>query len=231
MNKIKILIKYINFKKACALLTMFSFLLLNINSDLYALTAQQPINNQLNNLFETSNLIQQNFGKVTSFKDLGSNITVINIQDLHCHLQTQRNINEILNELNNIKPIDIILAEGGYEKINLDWITNLKDEKIKEDVIQKLLYNNNITGTEYYVLHNKKEKILKGLDKQSLHQENLGRLNFIISKKNTYSDILKQVNQEIFILNNKYINQRNKRFMYLLFSIKISWFTCFKISE
>ena len=220
MNKIKILIKYINFKKACALLTMFSFLLLNINSDLYALTAQQPINNQLNNLFETSNLIQQNFGKVTSFKDLGSNITVINIQDLHCHLQTQRNINEILNELNNIKPIDIILAEGGYEKINLDWITNLKDEKIKEDVIQKLLYNNNITGTEYYVLHNKKEKILKGLDKQSLHQENLGRLNFIISKKNTYSDILKQVNQEIFILNNKYINQRNKRFSKILADYK-----------
>ena len=53
--------------------------------------------------------IIENFIEVilTNFKDLGSNITVINIQDLHCHLQTQKNINEILSEYLNDQKIVI----------------------------------------------------------------------------------------------------------------------------
>ena len=95
----KSLIKYINFKKACVVLTTLSFLLLNINSNLYALTATPVVNNQFDKLFETTNLVQKEFGQVTSFIDLVSNVTVINIQDLHCHLQTQKNINKIITEL------------------------------------------------------------------------------------------------------------------------------------
>ena len=212
----KYLIKYINLKKSCAILTVLSFLLLNINSNLYAISAVQPTNNQFNNLFETTNLIQQRFGKITNFEDLGSNITVINIQDLHCHLQTQENISEILTEIDNIRPIDTILSEGGYENFNLNWISNLKDEKFKKEIINKLLSDNIITGTEYYALINEKENILKGLDDKQLHQKNISRLNFIIDNKKVYTDVLNKINQEISILNNKYINQRNRRFSRIL---------------
>lgn len=212
----KTLKKHINFKKICTMLTLLSFLLLNINSNLYALTTTPVVNNQFNKLFETTNLIQQGFGKVTSFKDLGSNITVINIQDLHCHLQTQKNINNIIKEIDNIKPIDSILAEGGYENFNLSWITDLKDKKFKEELTNKLLSNSDITGTEYYALTNNKENILKGLDNNKLHQENLSRLNFIINNRDKYSEIINQIKQEIFILNNKYINQKNRRFSRIL---------------
>ena len=212
----KTLQKLINFKKICTMLTLLSFLLLNINSNLYALTTTPVVNNQFNKLFETTNLIQQGFGKVTSFKDLGSNITVINIQDLHCHLQTQKNINNIIKEIDNIKPIDSILAEGGYETFSLNWITDLKDKKFKEELTDKLLSNNDITGTEYYALTNNKEDILKGLDNKVLHKENLSRLNFIIQNKTIYSKLINQIKQELFILNNKYINQKNRRFSRIL---------------
>ncbi len=212
----KSLIKYINFKRTCAILTVLSFLLLNINSNLYAISAVQPINTQFNNLFKTTNLIQQNFGKVTNFEDSGSNITVINIQDLHCHLQTQENINGILTEINNIKTIDTILCEGGYENFNLNWISDLKDDKFKKEIIKKLLSDNDITGTEYFALTNEKENILKGLDNKQLHQENISRLNFILNNRNIYSDVLSKIKQEISILNNKYINQRNRRFSRIL---------------
>lgn len=211
----KKLIKYFNLKKICAMLTLLSFLLLNINSNLYAITAIPSTNNSFDNLFETD-IVNQKFGKVTDFSDLGSNITVINIQDLHCHLQAQQNINNIIKDINSVKQINTILAEGGYENFDLDWITNLKDEKFKEQIINRMFVDGNITGTEYYALINNKENILKGIDNKELHQENLERLSFIIENKNIYSETIKNIKSEIDILNNRYVNKKNKKFSSLL---------------
>lgn len=213
------ILKFINFKKSCSIMITLSLLLSVITQNVYA-TNNELVNDRLKKIFFNDFAISQDFGKITSINDIGSNVTVINIQDLHCHFQTQKNISNIIKEINDTYFISNILVEGGYDNLNFDWINNIKDKKFKEKIINKLFETGELTGTEYYVLQNNKENIMQGLDNQKIHKENLSRLSYMIDKNKTYSDIINQLSQEIKILNNKYTNVRNKNFSKILKSYR-----------
>lgn len=200
--------KFINLKKILSITVALSLLLSVVSPGIFA--SEEDI--KQTSLFEKNTIINSKYGEVTDFVDTGSNITVINIQDLHCHIQTQQNITNILKDIDKNMQINTLFIEGGYDNINFDLINNIKDKNFRIKIIDRMLADGILTGAEYYALTNNKENLLNGIDDKKLHGENISRLSQIINKKENYSEILKNISEEIKILSNKYLNKKNIKF-------------------
>jgi len=192
--------------KAVALVVVISLLLGTIGNNAYAVA--QSFNNEQ----EENTASKFSEGKITSCKDTGSIVTVVNIQDLHCHYQTQQNISNIIKEIDDTYGIKAICVEGGYGQIDTSWLNDIKDENLKQTLTDKLLEEGELTGAEYYVIKNNKKDILKGLDEEKTHKENIKRLSDIIENENKYAKTAERVKYIINKLNKKYVNKESRKF-------------------
>jgi hypothetical protein len=204
--------KNFNSIKICAVFTAVCFLVSVLGANLYAVPMTENINQKYEDIFNKASSISAEYGKITSSKDAQSDITVINIQDLHCHPQTQRNISKIIAQIADKYNLKKIYVEGGYGDIDVSWLSSIKDEHIRKQVIEKLLEDGILTGSEYYKLTNNNEVELKGIDEVSLHQDNIKRLAWIINNQEKYKQITEKVNKEISMLEKTYVNKRNEKF-------------------
>ena len=197
-----------------SVITSVSFIIYIIGTNLYALPAQVNDSKKYKDVFnKAKSVIDIESGKVTARKDVKSDVTVVNIQDLHCHPQTQKNISKIIGELARKYNLKKVYVEGGYGEIDTSWIETIKDGKTKEEVIEKLLKEGILTGSEYYKLTSKGSGVeLKGLDEDSIHKDNLKRLSWIIGKQEKYKEVMNNIDKEIGLLEKQYVNVRNKRF-------------------
>ena len=108
----EILKKKINLIKVCALFTTVCFVVSTLGANLYAVPAAEKTNQKYEDVFNKASSISNEYGKITSSKDAQSDITVINIQDLHCHPQTQRNITKIIGQIADKYNLKSIYVEG-----------------------------------------------------------------------------------------------------------------------
>lgn len=204
--------KRINSVKCCAIITTICFVLSTIGANLYAIPISEQENKKYEDIFEQTKNIDNNYGKITSSKDAKSDITVINIQDLHCHPQTQRNISKIISQIADNYNLKKIYVEGGYGNIDTNWLNSIKNENVKKQIIEKLLEDGILTGSEYYKLTHNNNIELKGIDEERIHKENIKRLAWLIQNQGKYQNIINKVNTEINILESMYVNNRNKNF-------------------
>ena len=204
----------INKIKVIAVITLVSFIISTVGTNLYALPTQVNDSKKYEEVFnKVDSAINLESGKITASKDAKSDITVVNIQDLHCHPQVQKEISKIIGELARKYKLKKVYVEGGYGDIDTSWIETIKDGKTREGVIEKLLKEGILTGSEYYKLTSKGSGVeLKGLDEERIHKENLKRLAWIISKQDKYKGITNDIDKEIGLLEKRYVNVRNKRF-------------------
>lgn len=209
---IKFIKKKFNLIKICAVFTTVCFVVSTLGANLYAIPLAENANKKYEDVFNKVSSISAEYGKITSSKDAQSDITVINIQDLHCHPQTQRNISKIITQIADKYNLKKIYVEGGYGDIDTSWLNAIKDEKIKRQIIEGLLEEGILTGSEYYKLTNNNEVELKGIDEEQIHKDNVRRLSWIIENQAKYKDIVTKVENEINILEKMYVNSRNERF-------------------
>ncbi len=210
---IKFIKKKFNLIKICAVFTTVCFVVSTLGANLYAIPLAENANQKYEDVFNKASSISAEYGKITASKDANSDITIINIQDLHCHPQTQRNISKIIAQIAEKYNLKEIYVEGGYGNIDLNWLTSIKDENIRKQVTEKLLEEGLLTGSEYYKLTSgNKDVELKGIDEEELHRENVKRLAWIIENQGKYKDVIKKVENEINILEKIYVNSRNERF-------------------
>ena len=100
------------------------------------------------------------------------NDLVIFIQDLHGNPSVQKNISEIIKDLDTKYGIDTILLEGIPEgKANISILQELK----KYNVADALLKSNVLTGPEYYLTQNNTNAKICGLEKWPLYIDNIKR--------------------------------------------------------
>ena len=210
---VKFLKKKFNSIKICAVFTATCFMVSTLGANLYAIPTTDNAKQKYEDVFNRTSSISNEYGKITSSKDANSDITVINIQDLHCHPQTQRNIAKIIGQIADKYNLKKIYVEGGYDDIDVSWLGSIKDENIKNKIIEELVEEGILTGSEYYKLTSKNEKVkLKGIDERKLHKDNINRLSWIIENQDKYKELGKKINQEINFLEQRYVNVRNKRF-------------------
>ena len=181
---IKILKKKFNSIKICSIFTAICFMISTLGANIYAIPMTENANKKYEDVFNKASSISNEYGKITSSKDANSDITVINIQDLHCHPQTQRNIAKIIGQIADKYKLKKVYVEGGYGDIDVSWLNFIKDENIRKQAIEKLVEEGILTGSEYYKLTSGNETIqLKGIDEKKLHQDNIKRLSLISLKR------------------------------------------------
>jgi len=209
----KYLKKRVSSVKVCAVITAVCFMVSTLGANLYAIPMSETANKKYEDVFVKTSPISNDYGKITSSKDAQSTITVVNIQDLHCHPQTQRNISKIIDQIADKYNVKKIYVEGGYGNIDTSWLNFIKDENIRKQVTEELLQQGILTGSEYYkIISGNKEIELKGIDDEKLHEDNIKRLAWLIQNQNKYKDIINKVNTEINILEKIYVNGRNEKF-------------------
>lgn len=202
---------FANIQKLISIITLSCFILTVMSSGMYGQTLSKPVYDS-DDIFDKMGVVQSNLGKITNINDSSSDITVINIQDLHCHKQTQLNISRIIKEINNKFSLESIYVEGGYGNIDTGWLDQINDDDFKDKIMEELLEEGYLSAAEYFAVTNGRHNFLKGLDSSELHNENLKRLSTVIQNQSKYKESLSGIEKELKILNSQYVNGRNKRF-------------------
>ncbi|MCB4792031.1 MAG: tetratricopeptide repeat protein, partial [Elusimicrobia bacterium] len=221
------------FKKIVSSITLACFLISFVFGEvLHASIEKRSKTDQLHRSLEDL-IIPQSFGRITdscieeneeneangidkqgdehdNTLSVKRNPLVINIQDLHCHPEVQRNISKILASLDKNYGFNSIYVEGGYGKVSTSWLCNIKDEELKNHVLENLIAKGRLTGTEHYSVVSNKPGLLKGIENEAVHKLNIIRLGKILNKKAYFSNKIKDFDRDIEFMKARYFTAKNK---------------------
>ena len=79
------------------------------------------------------------YGKITKSHFAGTDRVIINIQDLHCHPQVQKNISNIIELFDNKYGVTNIYLEGAYGNISTKWLTKNLNNNNKAEILNNIL--------------------------------------------------------------------------------------------
>ncbi|MCR4662554.1 MAG: hypothetical protein K5622_01540, partial [Endomicrobiaceae bacterium] len=164
-------------KKTIAITTSIFFLFTTLFSNVSYANIKTD---NLMQMSEQEEFLSPVLGKITSSKNYDSEELVINIQDLHCHAQTQRQISSIIDFLEKKYQINGVYLEGTYKEINTGWLSGFNDGKQGSAIIEKMVEDGRLSGTEYYSVMNNKSNFIKPIEDEQLYKENIKLLNEII---------------------------------------------------
>ncbi|MGA2091599.1 MAG: hypothetical protein ABSH12_09110, partial [Endomicrobiales bacterium] len=156
-------------------------------------------------------LIPLSIGSITSSKDFKSDLSVITIQDLHCHAQVQKNISIILSALDKKYDLKNVYVEGGYGDVDTSWFEGLPESSVKHNIAKSLIDSGRLTGSEYYSITSHKPHLLKGLEDEKLHAENIIRLGTVLGWKKSFELSTRQLDDDITLLRARYLNHKNNK--------------------
>ena len=203
-------------KKIISFIVTVCFVLSSFNNVLFASTNYEE--NKTSNSFAES-LLPKNLGNVSFSNIKDSKNIVINIQDLHANPQVQKNINAILKHLSDNNNIKSIYLEGASGKVDISWLKNL-DTKDKTEISNTLLNIGMLTGTEFFSINDTHNIPLYGLEDKIIHQDNINRLSLMINDSSFIKEKLLSIKKDLNILNNKFVNSKNKKFTKIINNYK-----------
>ncbi|MCP4649172.1 MAG: hypothetical protein GY853_03705 [PVC group bacterium] len=135
---------------------------------------------------------------------------VINIQDLHCHYQAQKNIAALIDHLTDTFGLKLVGVEGGSGKIDTTFYKELPDEKVKEQVADYFLREARINGTEYFAINTKKDIALYGVEDPKYYDKNLDAFLTALPKREKIMDDIAVLENDLNILKDRIYNKRLK---------------------
>lgn len=158
-------------------------------------------------------------GRITDVRDFGAGPLVINIQDLHCHPEVQRNIAALLGQIERSystgrdaqKRTVRVFVEGGYGTVDTSWIEALKDPALRSSLMTALVESGHITGAELYAMQTNRPTMLTGLEDEALHKGNIVRLGKILENKPRYEQSLATLRRELAVMQARHFTTQNKR--------------------
>ena len=157
-------------------------------------------------------VIPQSAGRVADYSPGSGETVVVNVQDLHCHPEAQRNIARIIGAIDKKYPLKKIYIEGASGDVDTQWLANIKDDKYRRQITETLLDQGKLTGAEYYSVTAQKPDILAGIEDEKVYKENFVRLNRIINNKEIYKKALVELRGELELIKERHYNPQNARF-------------------
>ncbi len=205
-----------NFKKLTAILTTACFLY----SSVFSSIVQAAVDNthtikEFKRILDDS-VIPQSAGRVTEYSAGSDDAVVINIQDLHCNAEVQRNIAKVIAAVDEQYPLKKIYIEGASGSVDTAWLTGIKDKDFQKEMTENLVNQGRLTGAEYFSVLTRKPNILAGIEDYRLYKENFVRLNTITQNKERYARIAARLEAELETMKERYYNSQNARFEKLL---------------
>ncbi|MDR2426982.1 MAG: hypothetical protein LBD46_07405 [Endomicrobium sp.] len=145
-------------------------------------------------------------GKITAAEYYGGNEIVINIQDLHCHAQAQRNIAKIIGYLDEKYGLENVYLEGAFGEVDTTALYLLKRDDTGKGILETLIDSGYMSGSEYYAAVNGKNNFIRGIENRELYLENIGLYNEIIEAISEVESICKDMVIEIKGVKTEYSN-------------------------
>jgi len=206
----------VNFTKVVAVLTVSCFLLTSVMGHAVSAVLETARETKHFNQAIDNFVIPHTLGRITDGKYFGSDQIVINIQDLHCHAEVQRNINKILSLLDEKYKLKDVFLEGAWTNVDTSWLYAVSDKTVRQKLVDSLTDQGRLTGAEYYSVVSGKTNLIKGLEKKDLYFENFRRLNKIIGSQTDVKNILSQIGSDITRLKDTYYNKDQKQLEYMV---------------
>ncbi|MDR3112814.1 MAG: hypothetical protein LBU09_00375, partial [Endomicrobium sp.] len=160
-------------------------------------------------------VIPFNIGRISDSVNFNSDRVIVQIQDLHSHEETQRNIANILSYLDSKHTIDNIYVEGADKEIDAAWLG-----EIEEAISDSLLKRGILTGAELYLIKSQKPRVLKGIEDRQIYADNFKRLIKIYESKAEIEALLPQVREFLNYTAQKYYGKENKKINRLISKYK-----------
>jgi len=133
---------------------------------------------------------------------------IINIQDLHCNYQAQKNIAGLLDHLLTTYGLKVISVEGGSGKIDTTFYQELPDEKIKEEVADYFLREARINGTEYFAITTQRDIALYGAEDERYYDKNLDAFLRALPNRERILETIDVLENDLNILKNRIYNKK-----------------------
>lgn len=202
------------YRKICAVFTVFCFLL-TMSGNVYGSVSDNMRREDryvdVDLSIKDKSVIGDGLGKISSVRDFGSDIVVVNIQDLHCDYSVQKNISGIIKELADRYGAEKIYVEGGVGEIKTDWI-NLVKEQSRGKVLDNLVKMGRLSGAELYAIESGNKVPLYGLEQEKIYSKNIDRYRVIKAGSKEDEKYIVKIDREIEYLRAKYLNGANRKF-------------------
>ncbi|MCB4791666.1 MAG: hypothetical protein LHV68_07235 [Elusimicrobia bacterium] len=201
-------------KKAITLITLFCFILSGVaDQALYGIVTgvrdEKKVNEALGKI--DGFILPKKYGRITGGNYSGGGALVVWIQDLHCHPEVQRNINEIIRFFDTKYNMTKLLIEGAPQgRAGTELLGTIPDEKLKQKTIDTLLSNGLLGGAEYYSVKEKKDT-LYGLEDWSVYTENLHRIQGLLRHKEENRKVADEFNLCLKAISGRYGTKRLKK--------------------
>src|SRR3989339_1039381 len=198
-------------KKIISIITLSCFIVSSVAGE--ALLAAADTTTDTSSLSQALDgfIIPHSYGRITESDIVNGNTPgsnpplVINIQDIHCHPEVQRNISKLLAALDNKYGLDKVYVEGGYGNISTSWLCNINDKELRQKITENLIEQGKLTGSEYYSITSGRPDLLKGLEDESLHRRNIVRLGKILDRKEYFESRIKELERSLEFMKAKHL--------------------------
>ena len=196
-------------QKMLAIFVVVCFFISSVCHDVIAVTAiPVPDATEYKQIFSDF-MLPYTYGKITKSHFAGTDRVIINIQDLHCHPQVQKNISNIIEMFYKKYGVTNVYLEGAYGSVSTKWLTeNIKNNDDKTEILNKILKAGKLTGAEYYSASSDKTEIIKGLEKKGPYLDNLKRFGDLLDKQEEIQTILKGIEESTAKVKKQYYTKK-----------------------
>lgn len=208
---------FTNGMKLTAIVTTVCFMLTSVCGQVIAATTQEASRSDAWRGVLNEFILPYSVGRVTEGRNFeGSDTIVVNIQDLHCHAEVQRNISKILKMLDDRYGLDKVYIEGGVGPISTAWADQMSNAAERRDVVESLIDAGRLNGAEYYAIGAKKPDLLSGIEDDRIYNDNLVRLGKLMSMNNDVAEVMPVLKVTAGQLKERYFDNANQRLERLL---------------
>lgn len=215
----KTILNKFNFKKTVAVFTALAFVFTCIfgNTAFASMGSSMPAINTIN--FDIP-IIPTSLGKITSAKYFDSEDIIINIQDLHCHAETQRKIASIIGYIDSTYNLNNVYLEGAFNTVDTSWLSSFNNNQNGTKILEGLVDSGKLSGTEYYSIINNKKNFVLGIEDEALYKENIKLLGSILSLQPEVNAICAQLEKEISKIKRDYSSRQARKLEKIIKSFK-----------
>jgi len=181
------ILKNLELKKLIAVNLVMIFMFAMFQDFSYAVSVT-PFNSSI------INNMMMGYGKTVETYSCSSNVSrgkIYVIENLHCNRVVQENINEIIEDIKDKEgdKLKTIAVEGSWGQIDTASLKNIKNEKVKNSLINFFLDNGYLNGAELYSVKHPKEKVeVYGIEEPKLYAENFKTLYGVMLEKEKTND-------------------------------------------
>ncbi|MDR0724050.1 MAG: hypothetical protein LBF23_02570, partial [Endomicrobium sp.] len=169
---------------------------------------QARLDVQYKQIFEDFTL-PYSYGKITEANYTGSDVVIINIQDLHLHPEVQKNIGNIISTFDKEFGLKNVYLEGAYGQIDTSWLAKIKNNN--EKIVNSVFDTGILTGAEYYSAISGRTDLIKGLENKEPYLENLKRFGDILNCQPEILNTINSIYEDIKYLKSLYYNNKQKK--------------------